>query len=68
MLNFATPKGNKVYFGSLDSAGAQEVKIGVPYKLIFTPLQSITNTAGLIYFNVADAIKKDGTKIILKIQ
>lgn len=68
MLNFATPKGNKVYFGSLDSAGAQEVKIGVPYKLVFTPLQSITNTAGLIYFNVADAIKKDGTKIILKIQ
>ena len=68
MLNFATPKGNKVYFGSLDSAGEREIKTGIPYKLIFTPKQTITNTAGLVYFNVADAIKQDGTKVILKIQ
>jgi hypothetical protein len=68
MLNFATPKENKVYFGSLDSAGEREIKIGIPYKLIFTPKQTITNTAGLVYFNIADAIKQDGTKVILKIQ
>ena len=68
MLNFATPKGNKVYFGSLDSAGEREIKTGIPYKLIFTPKQTITNTAGLVYFNIADAIKQDGTKVILKIQ
>ena len=68
MLNFATPKGNKVYFGSLDSAGEREIKTGTPYKLIFTPKQTITNTAGLVYFNIADAIKQDGTKVILKIQ
>ena len=68
MLNFATPKENKVYFGSLDSAGKREVKTGIPYKLVFTPKQTITNTAGLVYFNIADAIKQDGTKVILKIQ
>ena len=68
MLNFVTPKGNKVYFGSLDSAGEREVKTGIPYKLVFTPKQTITNTAGLVYFNIADAIKQDGTKVILKIQ
>jgi len=68
MLNFATPKENKVYFGSLDSAGEREIKTGIPYKLVFTPKQTITNTAGLVYFNIADAIKQDGTKVILKIQ
>ena len=68
MLNFATPKENKVYFGSLDSAGEREIKTGIPYKLTFTPKQTITNTAGLVYFNIADAIKQDGTKVILKIQ
>lgn len=68
ITNFATPKDNKIYFGSIDTTGQQSVKIGTPYKLIFTPNQTITNTSGLIYFNVADAIKQDGTKVILKVQ
>lgn len=68
MTNFATPKQNKIYFGSMDSSGAQTVKTGTPYKLVFTPKTTLTNTAGLIYFKVAEAVKQDGTKVILKIQ
>ncbi len=68
MTNFATPKGNKIYFGSLDQSGVQTVKTGTPYKLVFTPKTVLTNTAGLIYFKVAEAVKQDGTKVILKIQ
>ena len=68
MTNFATPKDNKIYFGSLDSSGAQTVKTGTPYKLIFTPKKTLTNTSGLVYFKIAEAVKQDGTKVILKIQ
>lgn len=68
MTNFATPKENKIYFGSLDQTGAQTIKAGTPYKLVFTPKTALTNTAGLIYFKVAEAVKQDGTKVILKIQ
>lgn len=68
MTNFATPKQNKIYFGSIDSSGSQTIKTGTPYKLVFTPKTALTNTAGLIYFKVAEAVKQDGTKVILKIQ
>ena len=68
ITNFATPKNERVFFGSIDTEGKQFVKTGKPYKLIFEPKVNITNTSGLIYFNVADAVKADGKKVILKIQ
>ena len=55
-------------FGSIDTEGKQFIKTGKPYKLIFKPKVNITNTSGLIYFNVADAVKANGQKVILKIQ
>lgn len=68
MTNFANDRNNKLYVGSIDTDGSTAVKTGTPYKLVFTPKQTITNTAGLIYFSVADAVKKDGTKVNLNIQ
>ena len=68
ITNFATPKGTKISFGSIDTTGNLSIKQGTPYKLIFTPNIKLTNTAGLVYFKLAEAIKKDGTKIILKIK
>ena len=68
ITNFATPKNERVFFGSIDTEGKQFVKTGKPYKLIFKPKVNITNTSGLIYFNVADAVKANGQKVILKIQ
>jgi hypothetical protein len=67
MVNFSTPKGNKLYFGSIDTTGQVEVKQGTPYKLIFEPKIQLTNTSGLIYFDITDAVKLDGTKVILNI-
>lgn len=68
ITNFTTPKNERVFFGSIDTEGKQFIKTGKPYKLIFKPKVNITNTSGLIYFNVADAVKANGQKVILKIQ
>ena len=68
MTNFGNVKGNKVSFGSLDYNGEQTVKIGTPYKLIFTPKQNLTNTAGLVTFKITEGVKQDGTKVKLNIQ
>jgi len=68
MTNFANEKNGKLYVGSIDTDGSTKIKTGTPYKLIFTPKTNITNTAGLIYFDVADAVKGNGTKVNLNIQ
>ena len=68
MTNFGNVKGNKVSFGSLDYNGDQTVKTGTPYRLIFTPKQNLTNTAGLVTFKITEGVKQDGTKVKLNIQ
>jgi len=68
MTNFGNVKGNKVSFGSLDYTGGVSVKTGTPYKLIFTPKQQLTNTAGLVTFKITEGVKQDGTKVKLNIQ
>ena len=68
MTNFGNIKGNKVSFGSLDYKGDVSVKTGTPYKLIFTPKQQLTNTAGLVTFKITEGVKQDGTKVKLNIQ
>jgi hypothetical protein len=67
MVNFSTPRDNKLYFGSIDTTGKVAIKKGKPYKLVFTPKVTLTNTSGLIFFNLTDAVKLDGTKVILKL-
>jgi len=68
MTNFANSKSGKIFVGSLDIKGANTVKVGTPYKIIFTPKQPITNTAGLINFGITEGVKTDGTKIKFNIQ
>lgn len=63
MTNFGTVKGNVASFGSLDYEGNVTVKTGTPYRLVFTPNQSITNTAGLISYKIIEGVKADGTKV-----
>ena len=63
MTNFGTVKGNVVSFGSLDYAGGISVNTGRPYRLVFTPNENITNTAGLISFKIIEGVKADGTKV-----
>ena len=70
MTNFANHRENegKVNIGSFDQSFTQEVKVGTPYKLVFTPLQQLDNTIGLITFKVKEGVKADGTQIQFNIQ
>jgi hypothetical protein len=69
MTNFSSVKtAGVVKFGSLDQNGANTIKAGTPYKLIFTPKQAIQNTAGLVSFNLTEGVKTDGTKVKFNIQ
>ena len=69
MTNFSNiVQDGIVRVGSFDQNFEATVKEGTPYKLIFTPLETIENTSGLISFRVKEGVKADGTKINFIIQ
>jgi hypothetical protein len=68
MTNFANRKDNSISVGSLDYNGIKKIKSGTPYRLIFTPKQAITNTAGLINFTIKEGVTANGTKIKFNVQ
>ena len=70
MTNFSNhiQADGKVSIGSFDQNFTSTVKSGTPYKLIFTPVVPIDNTAGLITFKVKEGVKADGTQINFNIQ
>lgn len=69
MTNFSNiVQSGIVRVGSFDQNFEATVKEGTPYKLIFTPLETIENTSGLISFKVKEGVKADGTKINFIIQ
>lgn len=69
MTNFSNiVEVGKVRVGSFDQNFDATVKQGTPYKLIFTPLETLENTSGLISFRVKEGVKADGTQIKFNIQ
>jgi len=69
MTNFSNIVQNGIVrVGSFNQELNSTVKEGTPYKLIFTPLETIDNTSGLISFRVKEGVKADGTKINFIIQ
>jgi hypothetical protein len=68
MTNFSTKEGSRLTFGSIDQLKTARIKIGTPYKLIFTPKVQLSNTAGLFYFVLSDAVDAKGNKIDLIIE
>ena len=69
MTNFSNiVQEGLVRVGSFDQNVSSTVKEGTPYKLIFTPLETIDNTSGLISFRVKEGVKADGTQINFIIQ
>ncbi len=69
MTNFSNiVEDGIVRIGSFDQNFEATVKQGTPYKLIFTPLENIQNTSGLISFRVKEGVKEDGTQINFIIQ
>jgi hypothetical protein len=68
VTNFSTNSGNRITFGSLDQLKSAKIKVGTPYKLIFTPKETLTNTAGLFYTVLSDAVDVTGKKINLIVE
>ena len=68
ITNFSTHDNGRLTFGSIDQLKTSRIKTGTPYKLIFTPKETLTNTAGLFYFVLADAVDANGNKIDLIIE
>ncbi len=68
ITNFSTNKDGRLTFGSIDQLKTARIKIGTPYKLIFTPKVQLSNTAGLFFFVLSDAVDAKGNKIDLIIE
>jgi hypothetical protein len=68
ITNFSTNKDGRLTFGSIDQLKTARIKVGTPYKLVFTPKVNLTNTAGLFYFILSDAVDGAGNKIDLIIE
>jgi hypothetical protein len=68
ITNFSTHDGSRLTFGSIDQLKTARIKVGTPYRLVFTPKETLTNTAGLFYFILADAVDGLGKKVDLTIE
>ena len=68
ITNFSTKEGSRLTFGSIDQTKIARIKTGTPYKLIFTPKVQLSNTAGLFFFVLSDAVDAKGNKIDLIIE
>jgi hypothetical protein len=68
VTNFSTNGDGRLTFGSMDQVKIGRIKTGTPYRLTFTPKETITNTAGLFYTVLADAVDGSGNKINLIVE
>ena len=68
ITNFSTHEGNRLTFGSIDQLKTARIKTGTPYRLVFTPKVPLTNTAGLFFFVLSDAVDASGKKIDLIVE
>ena len=68
ITNFSTKDEGRLTFGSIDQMKTARIKTGTPYKLVFTPKVPLTNTAGLFYFVLSDAVDAKGNKIELIVE
>ena len=66
--NFSTHSNGRLTFGSIDQLKTARIKVGTPYKLIFTSKEPLSNTAGLFYTVLADAVDSKGNKINLTVE
>ena len=68
ITNFSTKDDGRLTFGSIDQLKTARIKTGTPYKLIFTPKVPVSNTAGLFFFVLADAVDATGKKVELVVE
>lgn len=68
LTNFTSNNPNNIIFGTISANGEEDIKTGDIVRLVFEPLEEITNVTGLFYFFNTDAVKMNGDKLILNIQ
>ena len=68
ITNFSTNQDGRLTFGSMDQTKTARIKIGTPYKLTFIPKVALSNTAGLFYTVLADAVDGNGKKVNLIVE
>jgi len=68
ITNFSTKEDGRLTFGSMDQLKTSRIKTGTPYRLIFTPKETLTNTAGLFFFVLSDAVDAKGNKVNLIVE
>ena len=68
VTNFSTNIDGRLTFGSMDQTKTARIKVGTPYKLTFIPKETKTNTVGLFYTVLADAVDGNGNKINLIVE
>ena len=68
ITNFSTKDNGRLTFGSIDQLKTARIKVGTPYTLIFTPKTALSNTAGLFYFVLSDAVDAKGNKVDLIVE
>ena len=62
-VNFGVGKDGYVNLGSLVTDGSTTLGVNTQYRVIFTPLTSITNVLGLMSMGVTDAVNKSGQQL-----
>lgn len=68
ITNFSTDKDGRLTFGSMDQIKTARIKTGTPYVLTFTSNVPLTNTAGLFYTELSDAVDGKGNKFRLNVE
>jgi hypothetical protein len=68
MTNFSTHNSGRLTFGSIDQNKTSKIKIGTPYKLMFTSKVPLQNTTGLFFTVLSDAVDANGNKVNLIVE
>jgi hypothetical protein len=65
--NFTTNRGSFITLGSLITDGATTLDKTTEYKIIFNPVNTITDILGLTSISTTDAVNKEGKQLKIKI-
>ena len=68
MTNFSTHNNGRLTFGSIDQNKTSKIKVGTPYKLMFTSKVPLQNTTGLFFTVLSDAVDVNGNKVNLSVE
>ena len=66
-MNYGTDKGGFINVGSLITGGTGILDKTTEYRVVFTPIGSITDILGLTSISTTDAVNKDGKQLKIKL-